>query len=89
MTPSVCEDQSYPEAITFKDPSSRLSTKPIPDDQVDVSSEERLSDSDYEFSVNDEGRILPNYSSSTPDSSSKKNVDELTLLNERKDDEKS
>lgn len=84
VTPSVYEEQVYPESITFKDPSSRLSTKPIADDQIDVSSEERLSDSDYEFSVNDEGRILPNYSSSGPVSSSKKKVDELTLLNERK-----
>lgn len=82
--PSVIEEQSYPNTITFQDPSSRLSTKPIKDDDIDVSSEERLSDSDYEFSVNNEGRILPNYSTSELDSSSKEKVDEITLMNERK-----
>lgn len=79
---SADEDQSYPDSVTFRDPSTRLSTKPITDDQINVSSEERLSDSDCEFSVNDEGRILPNYSNSEYDP--KKKIDEITLINEKK-----
>lgn len=83
LPPSVHEDEAYPEAITFQDPSSRLFNDEITDDKVHLSSEERMSESDCEFNVNDEGRILPNYSLSDADLS-KKNVDEITLITERK-----
>lgn len=81
LSRSANEDQEYPDSVTFRDPSARLSTKPINEDDIDVSSEERMSDSDCEFTVNDEGRILPNYSSSETDP--KKKIDEITLMNEK------
>lgn len=80
---SVKESQSYPEYITFNDPSARLSTAPIEDDDITVSSEERISDDEYEFSFGDEGRVLPNYSNTGSTESARKKVDEITLSNER------
>lgn len=85
VTPSVNEEESYPESITFQDPSSRLLTNPVNESDVEVSAEERLSDDDDELTFNDEGRILPNYlSSDSSDQPSHKAIDELTILNEKK-----
>ena len=83
--PAAVEELPYPESITFNDPSARLSTEPIKEDEVEVSSEERLSDSDYDLDFHDEGRVLPNFSVSTNDDSGNlaKKVDELTLLNDK------
>jgi nucleotide-binding universal stress UspA family protein len=87
--PSVNEEQSYPESITFQDPSVRLSTKPVSADDINVSSEERLSDDDYELEFHDEGRVLPNYSSNAVSqgaSGSNQTLDEgdeLAILTER------
>lgn len=79
--PSVNEEVSYPESITFQDPSARLSTKPIEDGDVNVSSEERLSDNESGLEFQDEGRILPNFL--TSEKPNEKKIDELTLLNDR------
>lgn len=83
LTNSVREAQSYPESITFNDPSSRLATVSLNDEDIDVSSEERMTDDECELSFGDEGRILPNYSvADTPEINSKK-VNEIAMSNER------
>jgi nucleotide-binding universal stress UspA family protein len=86
VTPSVNEEQSYPESITFQDPSIRLSTNPVKESDIEVSSEERLSEDEEELSFNDEGRILPNYSpfDANEKQTTHKKKDKLTVLNERK-----
>lgn len=59
---SVLEDQERPEDVTFRNPSQRLLPQQDQETHVDdLSDEERLEDSDYEFKTEDEGRVLPNY----------------------------
>lgn len=80
---SVKESQSYPDSVTFNDPSTRLSTAPIDDDDITVSSEERMSDDECELSFRDEGRVLPNYSNTGSSNSAHKKIDEIALSNEK------
>lgn len=80
--PTAIESKAYPESVTFQNPSSRLLTDPINDSDISVSTEERLSESDYELTVKDEGRVLPNFSSNETASAAKK-VDDFTLMKER------
>lgn len=59
---SVLEDQERPEDVTFRNPSQRLTQETASKQtEDDLSDEERLEDTDYEFRMEDEGRVLPNY----------------------------
>lgn len=65
LAPSVLEDQERPDDVTFRNPSQRLLEEYAPNSGVDdLSDEERLEASEYEFKMEDEGRVLPNYQAS-------------------------
>ncbi|KGK39493.1 hypothetical protein JL09_g1258 [Pichia kudriavzevii] len=78
---SIAEETPYPTSITFQDPSLRLLTEPVKEEDVNVSSEERLTDEEEELAFQDEGRTLPNFA--VPEESDTNRTDEIALMNER------